>query len=174
MRCVYDNGVIIYLYVIRFKDVKPLRNILIISDFREFLKNKMIITDGVSIKEIGDLINQFSFLLVKFYNQYRSDDSLSMLSSATKLAMTLGKFLRAKLDKENGRQGLKDIYLNLPEAYSKKYRQVVQSLKIDNLLEAVKMMMVIFDGFMNDMTIDLAEIVNIDMYLFTKERLWNL
>ena len=39
---------------------------------------------------------------------------------------------------------------------------------------AVKLMMSVFDRIINQMTIELAQMVNIDLYLFSKERIWKL
>jgi len=35
-------------------------------------------------------------------------------------------------------------------------------------------MMSVFDRIINQMTIELAQMVNIDLYLFSKERIWKL
>jgi predicted HAD superfamily phosphohydrolase YqeG len=56
----------------------------------------------------------------------------------------------------------------------KKCQQAIKYLDINQSLMAVKLMMSVFDRIINQMTIELAQMVNIDLYLFSKERIWKL
>lgn len=169
-RCVYDNGVILYLYIVLEKDIKVLCGVKIIFDHTNLLTKKALMEN--SNEEIARTMNDFSFILVNYYNYLRSDESLYVLKEASKLAIVLKKLLSLleRITKNN-----EEIEkLQYFESNEKKFFQAVKYVDINQSLTAVKLMMGIFDQIINEMTIELAQIVDIDLYLFAKERIWKL
>jgi len=123
-------------------------------------------------QEIAQIMNDFSFVLVKYYNYLRGDDLLHMLYQASKLAIILKRllsFLAKDIKTIEETEKLKYI-----ENDEKKCQQAIKYLDINQSLMAVKLMMSVFDRIINQMTIELAQMVNIDLYLFSKERIWKL
>ena len=170
LRCVYDNGVIIYLYLIIEKEIKPLSGVKIIFDNANLLAKKILVEN--KNQEIAQIMNDFSFVLVKYYNYLRGDDLLHMLYQASKLAIILKRllsFLTKDIKTIEETEKLKYI-----ENDEKKCQQAIKYLDINQSLMAVKLMMSVFDRIINQMTIELAQMVNIDLYLFSKERIWKL
>lgn len=171
IRCVFDNGVITYLYVVKAEELHALKGVKIIFDNSNFLSAK-IANDINSNQEITEMMNEFSFNLVKYYNYLRSENHLYMLNSASKLAIVLGEFLKIKAIETKKVCTVED--LQYIEDDERRYKQALKTLQINDSLMAVKLMMNIFDAFINEMTIETAETVNIDLYLFAKERIWKL
>ncbi|HKM30435.1 MAG TPA: hypothetical protein VJZ51_06745 [Bacilli bacterium] len=171
IRCVFDNGVIAYLYVIKVEDIRFLSGIKIIFDNSGFLRTK-IATNINSNYEITELMNEFSFNLVKYYNYLRSENHLSILNSASRLAIVLGEFLKIQALETKKVCTVEDLQYIADD--ERRYKQALKTLQINDSLMAVKLMMNIFDAFINEMTIEIAEAVNIDLYLFAKERIWKL
>lgn len=170
VHCVYDNGVIAYLYVIKEIEVKQLLGVKVIFDGTNSLLTNMLVHNPN--QEIAEKINSFAFTLVKYYSYLRSDDFLNMLHEASRLAIGLKDLLVFLTSMtKNTDEAEKLLYI---ESNEKKHQQAIKHLDINNSLMAVKLMMNIFDGIINDMTIALAQMVNIDLYLFAKERIWKL
>lgn len=170
LRCVYDNGVILYLYVVIEKNIKQLLAVKVIFDNTNLLTKKALVENKK--QEIAQVMNDFSFVLVKYYHYLRGDDFLSMIYEASKLAIILKKLLSLLTKDINTIEEVEK--LQYVENDEKLHQQAIKYLDINQSLTAVKLMMSIFDRIMNQMTIELAQIVNIDLYLFTKERIWKL
>lgn len=161
-KCIYDNGVIIYLYVNVFSKVSELMNIKIIYDYKDFLKNKSILNkEELEIAQESKLINDFSFNLNCFYQYMRSNNLVKMNISAITLYNLLDNYLKCKYDNE------------IPSTVTYEYNHLIDNYQYNKSVEFVKKMMVIFDRYMNNITIDLAQKVNIDLYLFAKDKIWN-
>lgn len=170
--CVYRNGICLNIYTHRLDELNYEDDIVIVYDPKGLLVNYQTISDTFDIQEIGKIIDRFLLNSLEFEKAYLRKDLLFAFELTFSLFKDLGILLRTKNDTDNVKLGLKKYNLDFEE--KDKYLEVIKKLKISSILECVKMIYVIFDNYIYNVPILLAEHINFDFYAYTKSKIMSI
>lgn len=170
--CVFENGILLNFYTLRINNLDYTDDIVIIHDPKGILANYEKIPLEYLPIEVGEILDQFLLKSIEFYNAMMRDDNIYSFMLASELFNFLGIFLRIKYDSEFAKMGLKMIKLD--EQVQNKYYEIAKKLKINSVLECVKMIYVLLDNYINNIPILFAEHINFDFYSYTKRKIMSI
>jgi predicted nucleotidyltransferase len=174
--CVYENGIILNFYTLKENQLDYHDDMVVIYDPKGILDNYQKIPLEFEPNEIGELLDSFLLTSLEFYNSYKREDLLYSFNLASILFKDLGTLLRIKHDPEYAKLGLKNFSLDDDNASKsrEKYLDIARKLKINSVLESVKMMYVLLDNYINNIPILLAEHINFDFYTYAKRKIMSI
>lgn len=172
--CVYDDGLHVDLYVTTLNKLSRSDDIAIVYDPNHLLSNYVKVPLMFSPNEIGELINSFLFTSLDFYRAYKRKDFIYSFRVANHMSAILGTFLRTYFDPDFAKLGLKGFLEKVDAETKKKYYEILKKMKIDTVLESVKMMFVLFEGYMIKLPLKIAEHVNFDFFIYAKKKIMSI
>lgn len=170
--CVFDNGIVLNLYALKHEDLDYVDDMAIIFDPKGYLKDYKVIPLSYTPDEVGELLNKFLLTSIEFHNAYKRKDNLYSFSLASTMFRDLGVIIRIKDDPNYAKLGLKHLVLN--EKTWVRYLEIASKLKLNSVLECVKMIYVFLDNYINNVPIALAEHINFDFYAYTKNKIMSI
>lgn len=170
--CVFENGILLNLYVLRPTELDFYDDLVVIFDPKGLLNNYQKISLEYKPIEVGELLDSFLLTSLEFYNSYKREDLIYSLTLTSKLFESLGIFIRIKYDSDYAKLGLKQFVLD--NVVRDKYLDIARKLKITSVLECVKMIYVLLDNYINNIPILFAEYINFDFYAYTKRKIMSI
>ncbi len=164
--CIYSNGVILNLNTIKLEQLTEEDDVAVIHDPKGLLSNYQKKIQTYNPKEVGSLIDDYLLLSLEFYSAYQRKDTLYSFWLINNLFYELGTLLRIKYDSEYAKLGLKQF--ELVDKIRDDYYEIAARLRITSILEAAKMIYVLFDKYINNIPLLFAEYINFDFYQFVR------
>lgn len=166
---IFENGLEFDIYIEVVGKTVEEGKIAIIHDPLGVLKNYSPKPLGATNEEIGKNIEELCFALLTFEKNYKRGDLIFCYRVVSHLVSYLGTFLRQIFDPDNAKKGLKGIDKVLPDEYYDKYLEIVKKQKFDTLLDCAKMIVVLLDGFVTKLPLEIAMNINFDLYDYAKK-----
>lgn len=131
-------------------------------------RKKDVLTD-----EVGYIMNEITYNLDRFCNFYKLDDKLMALRYLNIVNEKVLAFFKAMYEPQRVYRSYKELLNSIPSDLKNNYMKVVSKLSINSLIECAKMFIVLMDDFINNMSINIAFVVDIDYYMFVKRNIFN-
>lgn len=123
--------------------------------------------------ETGYIINDIAYNLDRAYNFLKIEDNIMALRYLNMVNEKVLLFLKTTFEPQKIYRSYKDLLNSLPKDMKNKYLKIVSKLKVDSLVECMKMFVVFMDDFINKISINVAFVVDIDYYMFVKKMIFN-
>ncbi|MGD9886848.1 MAG: aminoglycoside 6-adenylyltransferase [Bacilli bacterium] len=167
--CIFEDGLHFDLYVTTLDRINHFDQIAIIYDPKHLLDKYQKMPLALSNNEIANIIHSFCFTVIEFQAAHERKDFIFAFRLAHHMLADLGCYVRTIVDPEHAKIGLKRFHKMLKEPYLTKYLEIVQSLRFDNYLLSVKLMMTYFDNLINNVPLRIAEFINFDFFQYSKK-----
>ena len=118
-------------------------------------------------------MNEITYNLDRFCNFYKLDDKLMALRYLNIVNEKVLAFFKAMYEPQRVYRSYKELLDSIPRDLKSSYMKVVSKLSINSLIECAKMFIVLMDDFINNMSINIAFVVDIDYYMFVKRNIFN-
>ncbi|MFA7435627.1 MAG: hypothetical protein WC006_04580 [Bacilli bacterium] len=173
---VFENGILLNFYTLLPNELDYYDDMVVIHDPKGLLENYKKIDLEYSPAEVGELLDKFLLTSIEFHNSYKREDIIYSFYLASDMFKHLGIFIRIKYDPKYAKLGLKHFILDSDEASGirEKYIDIARKLKINSVLECVKMIYVLLDNYINNIPILFAEYINFDFYAYTKRKIMSI
>lgn len=172
--CIYEDGLHFDLYTITFDKINHYDQIKVLYDPNNILEEYKTQYLQLQPEEVGDLINEFSFTLIEYYQAYHRKDEIFALRLAHYLFGFYTELIRYFIEPNKARIGVKGFknITNYPNY--KKYLEVLKNLHYQTSIIAVQLMVIEVDNLVLQLPVKIAEYLNIDFFLFSKNLIFRI
>lgn len=164
--CIYENGIVFNLITIKQDELTEEDDLVVIYDPRSLLEDYKKEVQTYSPVEVGGLVDDFLLLSLEFYSAFQRKDTLYSFWLANNLFYDLGTLIRIRYDSQYAKLGLKQF--NLTDYIRDEYYEIAAKLRITSILEAVKMIYILLDDYINNMPLLFAQHLNFDFYQYVR------
>lgn len=164
-----DNNVSTFA-VYEFGNYEVLSHSMVLYDPHKKLKAGK---QNISYEEIGSIINDISYYLDRFYNTYLIDDKIGSLNFLNLINEMVLKFLAVNYEPTKVFRNYRQVFAELPRDLKPRYNKILAKMRVDSLLECAKMFIILMDEYINNISINIAFVVDIDYYMFVKNLIFS-
>ena len=122
---------------------------------------------------LGNMINDIVFHLDIFNSTFINNDKIKALSILNETYMMVLRFLNYSYQPDNLLVDYRNIVKFLPDEEKDYCLKIERRLKTDTLHECSKMISVLLDGHVSNISISIAFHVNIDYYMHVKNKIFD-
>lgn len=123
-------------------------------------------------EDVGNVINEITYNLDRFFNFFRTDDKVNAIKYLSIVNENVLLYFKYMFNPDKEYRNYKTLISELPRDLKPKYNKMLSKLKIDSLIECAKMIFVLLDDFISNISINVAFVVDIDYYLFIKKAIF--
>lgn len=172
--CIYEDGLHFDLYLQTKDNFSYKDKILIIYDPHKLLAEYKDEPLSLTISELGKIINEFSYTLIDLYQAYMRKDYLFSFKLVGYLHSIYTQVLRSFIDPSRSQIATKGFLKKLNENDRKAYLEITKLIKYETTLLAAKTLIVKMNDLLGHLTINIAEVVNFDFFLFAKKQIYSI
>lgn len=168
MICIYEDGLCFDLLTTTLDKLNNDDQIKVLYDPQNLLENYQTQFLKLKPQDVGNLINQFSFTILEYHQAFNRNDEIRALRLAHYLFGYYTKLIRYFVEPEKAKIGVKGFTKIIDYPNYQKYLEILKMLKYQSSLVAVQMMIAEVDNLVMQLPIKVAEFINMDFYLYSK------
>jgi len=168
---IYDDDINLIVHLTNLKDFEVTNDILKVYDPNNMLSIASNYSLEYSSKEIGNIINDLSldcFNFIRFNLRY---DLPIMFDTALSIFKKYSIILRYSKDPNSSKLKLKEILSVLTFDERKRYVEILSNLKLDSLLNAVKMILDDLSDVITKLDVNVAMYYDYDFLMYVKRKI---